>query len=52
MRGLASIWSWLSENHLKMNDSKTELIIYGSRQKPKNLSTDSLKVTEVGADKK
>ena len=44
---LASIRSWMSENRLKMNDSKTELIIYGSRQQLKNLSIGSLKVNET-----
>ena len=44
---LASIRSWMSENRLKINDSKTEFIIYGSRQQFKNLSIDSLKVNQT-----
>ena len=39
---LASIRSWVSENCLKINDSKTEFITYGSWQQLKNLSIESL----------
>ena len=46
---VASTSSWISENHLKMNDSKTEIIMYGSWQQLKNLSINSLKVNETSA---
>ena len=37
----------MSENCLKMNDSKTEFIIYGSWQQVKNLTIDALIVNET-----
>ena len=46
---VASTISWIIENHLKMKDSKTEFIMYGSWQQLKNLSINSLKVNETSA---
>ena len=44
---LTDVKTWMLENTFKMNDSKTELIIFGSKQQLAKLNTDSLCVGDT-----
>ena len=41
---IADLRTWMNENRLKLNDSKTEFIIFGTRKMLLNVSTSSIKV--------
>ena len=41
---VTEIRSWMKKNSLKLNDSKTELIVYGSAQRLKKFTLQSLRV--------
>ena len=43
---LVNITDWMNMNRLKMNDSKTEFIMIGSRQQMKKVTFNSLKVND------
>ena len=44
---LAEIRSWMNTNRLKMNDSKTEYIVFGSRQQLNKLCSTTLNVNDT-----
>ena len=44
---MVNIRSWMNSNRLKMNDSKTEYIIFGSRQQLLKLQSTSLNVNDI-----
>jgi exonuclease III len=48
---LAHVKTWMDGNRLKMNDSKTEFILFGSRQQLGKCITNSLSVNDCQIDK-
>ena len=46
-RKAVEVKEWMDENHLKMNDSKTEFITFASKQMLKLCTTDHLNVNDV-----
>ena len=44
---LATVKTWMDENRLKMNDSKTECIIFGSKKTRRKCQTKSIEVNGI-----
>ena len=48
---LLNIRKWMNENRLKMNDSKTEFTIFGTRQQKSKITTSCINVNNIQISK-
>ena len=44
---IIEIEAWMLQNHLKLNDSKTEFLVIGSQNQLRQLSSDSIKIGDT-----
>ena len=48
---MASVKSWMNSNKLKMNDSKTEFVYFGSRQQLLKCHTESIEIDQCNVER-